>query len=109
MKKILSVILIAFFMAYVLTACQELAVEKSQPVEVKYTAACDKVETETVYKYNWLANEFVLVPDTHTVHYYEVRYNITYSDGSTASEWREVDKDTYESIKDELPPGGGFY
>lgn len=106
MKKLLSILLCTVFMAYILSACGEKpTIETMQAVEVKYTAACDRIETEMVYRYNWLSDEFVLVPDTHTVHYdekYEVRYNITYSDGSTFSELR--DKDTYEKVKDELPP-----
>lgn len=108
MKKLLSILLCTVFMAYILSACGEKpTVESSQAVEVKYTAACDKIETEMVYRYDWYNGDFVLLPDTHTIHYnekYEVRYNITYSDDTTESEWREVDKDTYEKVNDELPP-----
>lgn len=108
MKRLLSILLCAVFMAYILCACGEKPeIETMQAVEVKYTAVCDRIETEMAYRYNWLSDEFVLVPDTHTVHYdekYEVRYNITYVDGTAESEWHEVDKDTYEKVKDELPP-----
>lgn len=34
----------------------------------------------------------------------EVRYNITYEDGSVRSEWQTVDKETYEKARDKLPP-----
>lgn len=108
MKKILSILICAVFMVYVLCACGEKpTVENRQAVDVKYTAACDKIETEIVYRYDWYNGDFILLPDTRTVHYdekYEVRYNITYSDGTTESEWREVDKNTYENIKEEIPP-----
>jgi hypothetical protein len=108
MKKILSIIICAVFIAYILTACcEEPAIEKIAPTDTRYTPAYERVETEFVYRYNLFTDEFVLVPDTHTVHYdekYEVKYNITYSNGSTNSEWREVDKDTYEDVKDTLPP-----
>lgn len=108
MKKLISILICAIFITYILSACSEKPdIINRQAVEVKYTTACDKIETDTVYRYDWLNNKFILMPDTRTVHYnekYEVRYNITYSDGITASEWCEVDKNTYENIKNELPP-----
>lgn len=109
MKKIFALILCSVFMLYVLCSCSEetFDIQKKVAVDTRYTPAYDNVQTDTRYEYNWMTGEFVLLPDTHSVHHnekYEVRYNITYSNGSIESEWREVDKETYEQINDELPP-----
>lgn len=106
MRKIIAFILI-FMIIIPLYGCNSLVETGKEAVEVRYTPAVDKVETDYIYKYNWYLGEFVLVPDTETVHYdekYEVRYIITYDDGSTLSEWQTADKETYEKARDRLPP-----
>lgn len=107
MKKIIAFILMLIIIVVTLCGCNSFVETGREAVEVRYTPAVDKVETDYVYKYNWYLDEFVLLPDTKTVHHeeeYEVRYNITYEDGSVRSEWQTVDKETYEKARDKLPP-----
>lgn len=107
MKKIIAFILAFMLIVVPLCGCDSLAETGREAVEVRYKPAVDKVETDYVYKYNYYLGEFVLLPDTETVHHdeeYEVRYKITYEDGSTRSEWQTVDKETYEKARDKLPP-----
>lgn len=109
MKNIFIAILSAAFLMYVLCSCSDDAyiIQSKKAVDTRYTPAYDSVETDTKYEYNWYIGEFQLVPDTHTVKHnekFEVRYNITYENGSTKAEWCEVDKETYNKVIDELPP-----
>lgn len=107
MKKLIVLLLIITFIVFSLGGCKDSVEIERKAVDVRYSAACDKVETDYVYKYNWIEGEYILLPDTKTVHYdekYEIRYNITYDDGSTSSEWQTVDKETYEKERDKLPP-----
>ena len=49
MKKLISILICVIFIAYILSACSEKPdIINRQAVEVKYTAACDKIETDTV-------------------------------------------------------------
>lgn len=107
MKKLIAFILAFMLIVVPLCGCDSLAETGREAVEVRYTPAVDKVETNYVYKYDWFSGKYRLMPDTGTVHHdeeYEVRYKITYKDGSTSSEWQTVDKETYEKARDKLPP-----
>lgn len=107
MKKTIAFILAFILITFPLCSCNSFTETGREAIEVRYTPAVDKVETDYIYKYNWYLGEFVLVPNTETVHYdekYEVRYIITYDDGSTLSEWQTADKETYEKARDRLPP-----
>lgn len=107
MKKLIVLLLTITFIVFSLGGCKDLVETERKAVDVRYTAAYDKVETDYVYKYNWIEDIYTLLPDTRTVHYdekYEIRYKITYNDGSTSSEWQTVDKETYEKARDKLPP-----
>lgn len=107
MKKIIVFLLTITFIAFSFFGCKGFTEIDREAVDVRYTAAVDKAETDYVYKYNWLEGEFALLPETKTVHYdekYEVKYKITYDDGSTETEWQSVDKEIYEKARNMLPP-----
>ena len=107
MKKIIAVLLIIVLTVFPLFGCELPTEIDKEAVEVKYTAAYDNVETDYVYQYNWYIGEYVLLPDTRTVHHdekYEIKYKIIYDDESVEYEWQTVDKETYEKARDKLPP-----
>lgn len=106
MKKIIAILLVVVFIAFPLYGCELPTETDREAIEVKYTAAYDNVETDYDYQYNWYTSEFVLLPNTRTVHHeeeYEVKYKITYDDESVKYEWKTVDKETYEKARDKLP------
>ena len=100
MKKIISVIsIIALVIS--LTACYRTEVSK-EPIDYRYTEQSQAIKTEYKHKYSFLKGEFVMIPEVKTVtvpEKYEIKYRITYDDGSTSEEWREVGKLVYDNEK----------
>ena len=73
-----------------------------QAIDCRYTEPYTEVVTEYEHKHSLLKGEFVLVPNIHSVTRpakYEILYLISYDDGSTAEQWREVDYAAYEAFK----------
>lgn len=101
MKRFFSVIcilLIALIIAVIVAGCTEVVSEK--PIDTKYTAAYDAMETVYSYKYDWWHGDFKYLPELKMVHHdekYEVQYEIVYANGSTQNEWRTVSKAEYEA------------
>lgn len=106
MKKIIAVLLVIILSTFTFCGCEAPTEIDREAIEAKYTEAYDNVETDYDYQYNWYTGEFVLLPNTRTVHHdekYEIKYKITYDDESVKYEWKTVDKETYEKARDKLP------
>lgn len=108
MKKIIAILISMLFIIFMLCACDPpRQIVKKTPIETSFQEAYDSVETDYNYKYNWLEDEFVLVPDTHTVHHsaqYKVKYYIKYDDGTHETVWEPVNYNEYSKARDNLPP-----
>lgn len=102
MKKFLSLLLITAMTAFMLIACDSSTVEVSREImDWSYTAPYDSVETDYVYKYNLWKGEFDLVPKISTVHHdaeYQIKYRITYDDGTTSDIWETVTAAEYKEV-----------
>ncbi len=108
--KFISII---FLIAFILTllfcsvGCAEVISET--PIDAEFIAAYDAMETIYEYKYDWYHGDFKLLPVYKQVHHaevYKVQYQIIYSDGNSYTEWREVDKVTYEEAEKALAAMG---
>ncbi len=106
MKKIIAIILLAIMVVL----CAGCATEVSrEPIDVRYTEACDRIETFYQHKYDFWQDDFVLVPVVKTVHHeakWEIRYLVTYDDGSKRTEWCECSEYEYNRAKSNLDTGG---
>jgi hypothetical protein len=79
-----------------LTGCTHKTVVSKEPLEVCFTPA----HSQTSYMWMWTGKSMIPIP--HTYYYgdqWQVRYLITYDDGSTAKRWVEVDQNTYEEAR----------
>ena len=76
------------------------------PIDTRYTESQQGIETTYKYIYDIFSDEgFKKVPDTHTTIYpekYEVLYVVEYETGRTAEEWREVTKQEYEAVLNQI-------
>ena len=101
-RFITSILLIASIITFLFSSVGCAEVISETPIDTEFITAHDEVVTDYEYKYNAWKGEFVLVPAIKTVHKedcYKVQYKITYSDGSSYTEWREVDKVTFEDAE----------
>lgn len=105
MKKAISILTILILMIS-LVSCTEPKTEVSEkPINTDFVAAHSSMTTEYEYQWDWWNGEYRLLPVYKEVHYpdtYKLQYEITYSDGSTKTEWREVDKPTYDAVLKEI-------
>lgn len=102
MKKILITLCLVLTIV-TLFGCAEVVSEK--PIDTRYTAAYDAMETVYSYKYDWWHGDWRLLPEMKMVHHdeiYEVQYEIAYSNGNTRNEWRTVNKAEYEAALSEV-------
>ena len=100
MKRIVALIILVS-LSFAISACSGRAELSREIIESRYISDYDGVETEYIYKFNWLKGEFVLVPSIKTVHRdatYEILYRITYHDGSVVERWESVSEDEYNSF-----------
>lgn len=108
-KKIAPLIILACI-AVIFAACGDgKEIADKTPIDTRYTEARQEVVTDYHYRYNWLGDGFVIVPDTHTVtrpEIYEVCYHITYTDGTFADKWEITDKTEYERAAAIITGGG---
>ena len=103
MKKLIALIAAVLILLALLCGCHGKEM-RSEPIDCRYTAAYNDVETTYDYKYDIVAGDFRLMPDTHTVHHdeqYEILYRITYEDGTTGESWLTVSRQTYQSFEKE--------
>lgn len=103
MKKVLLIVPIALLLLFaVIGACGSKTEVGREAIDWSYTAPCEALETDYVYKYDMFKGGFVFVPEIKTVHHdavYEILYRITYEDGSTADVWEEVAAAEYEKVR----------
>ena len=102
MKKIFIMLCLVMTLV-VFVGCYEMVSEK--PIDARYTAAYSAMETVYGYKYDWLNGEFKYLPEIKMVNHdekYEVKYEVSYSDGSVVEEWRTVSKAEYEAAMQDM-------
>lgn len=104
MKKLIAILTVTILLIC-LVGCEEPpTVVSEKPIDTDFIAAHNTMETKYKYKYDWINGKYRLLPVYVEVSYpdtYKVQYEITYSDGSTETDWRKVDKPTYEkTLKD---------
>ena len=101
MKKIIAIMLILIIIPFIILGCKSEEIISQKPMELRFTPAHTEQETDMC-----IVGDYIF-PVERTIAYpekYEVRYNITYEDGSARTEWHTVDKETYEKARDKLPP-----
>ena len=103
-----AVVALTCILALILCSCalEKVKVEE-HVIDARYTESYIGVETTYNYEFDLFSSTDTLhkMPDMHSVVYpakYEVQYRITYDDGSTKAEWREVERDIYEQALAEL-------
>lgn len=105
MKKAISILMILILLISIVS-CTDLPTAVSEkPINTDFVAAHSVIETDYEYKWDWLHGDYRMFPVYKEVHYpdtYHVQYEITYSDGSTKTKWREVDKNTYDAVLKEI-------
>lgn len=96
MKRAIRIAAILLAVVILLTGCTHKNVVDKEPLDVCFTPA----HSETSSMWMWTGKSMIPIPITH---YYDARwdvlYLITYDDGSTAKQWREVDQNTYEEAR----------
>ena len=101
MKKIM-LLMVILVLSICFVGCESKTAVSSKAIDCRYTEAYTEIVTEYEHKYSWIKGDFVLVPNTHSEHRpakYEILYLISYDDGTTDEQWKEVDKATYMSFK----------
>ena len=101
MKRIIAIMLILIIIPFIILGCKSEEIISQKPMELRFTPAHTEQETDMC-----IVGDYIF-PVERTIAYpekYEVRYNITYEDGSARTEWHTVDKETYEKARDKLPP-----
>ena len=104
MKKAFTIILALIIVMFCVISCT-VEIVSEIPLDVDFVAAYDTMETVHEYVWDWYHMDYKLLPVSKKVHYeavYKVKYLITYADGSERTEWREVERMTYEAAKNEL-------
>lgn len=101
MKKIIAIMLSLIIVPFLISGCSNGEIISKNPTELRFTPAHTEQESDVCIVGDYFVPFYrtITYPDT-----FEVRYNITYEDGSTRSEWHTVDKETYEKARDKLPP-----
>jgi len=105
MKKLIVILTITILLICLFSCTEPPTAISEKPIHTDFVAAHSSVTTEYEYQWDWWNGKYRLLPVYKEVHYpdtYKVQYEITYSDGSTKTEWREVDKPTYEAVLKEL-------
>lgn len=103
MKKIFITAICIALICIILSGCTEIVSERA--INTDYITAYDAMETVYEYKWDWWHGDFKYLPVYKMVHHnavYKVQYEITYSDGSSETYWKEVDKTTYEDALKEI-------
>ena len=80
-----------------------------EPIDVRYTEAHTGIETDYVNKYDVYKGEFVLLPETKTVHHnaeWAIQYRITYDNGKQKTKWCACTELEYNRVKAVLIAGG---
>ena len=99
MKKLIVFLTITILLLCLMGCTEPPTVVSEGPIDTDFVAAHSAMIMEYEYIWDWRNGEYKLLPVYKEVHYpdtYQVQYEITYSDGTTKTEWREVDKTTYE-------------
>lgn len=102
-KKILLLMLMTLFLVAILCGCEKEIASK-EVIDVRFTPSHE--ERELCYMYIYHATTKTMQPFPYYVTVtkpdkYEVKYLITYVDGTTATKWEEVTETEYKSILDE--------
>ena len=103
MKKIIAAILILALI--LLCACTSREEISRTLIDYDFTPAHTEIRTDYDYRYNALAGEWQLVPDTYSVFCddkYELLYRVGYDDGVSAEIWEEVTEREYNNAVKEL-------
>lgn len=80
-------------------------VETDTIIDVRYNHEYEEVVTEYINKYNWMKDEYQLVPEMSTIHHpesYELLHRITYDNGKAEDIWIQCTRREYENVKKEL-------
>lgn len=105
MKKIITILTIIILLICLVSCEESPTVVSKKPINTDFVAAHSVIETDYEYKWDWLHGDYRMFPVYKEVHYpetYHVQYEVTYSDGSTQTDWREVDKNTYDAVLKEI-------
>lgn len=96
MKRAIRIAAILLVVVILLTGCTHKNVVDKEPLDVCFTPA----HSQITYVPMLIGKNIIPMP--HTYYYgerWDVLYLITYDDGSTAKQWREVDQNTYEAAR----------
>lgn len=102
MKRVFALVALSLIIVTTLCACNNKIEIKRESIDCRYTPPYDGIETNYVHKYDWWQGDFVLVPEVKTVHHdavYEIKYRITYDDGSTKDIWETVTANEYNEYR----------
>ena len=105
MKRIFAILIVTLLLISTVSCTEPPTAISEKPIDTDFIAAHSSMTTEYEYRWDWWNGEYRLLPVYKEVHYpdtYKVQYEITYSDGTTQTEWREVDKLTYGAVLKEL-------
>ncbi len=102
-RKVISIGIVAVLLCFVLSGCME--VESEKPIAVQFVPAHSEIDTSYEYRYDLWSGGFKMMPKIETVWYedtYKVQYEITYTNGSSYTAWRTVNKAIYDAISSEF-------
>lgn len=105
MKKFIAVILLSIMVVTLCAGCEPPTEVSREPVDVRYTAAYEGIETEYQYVFDWLKGDFVYVPVVKTVRHeakWEIQYLITYDNGEEKTEWCICTEAEYNQVMDRI-------
>lgn len=98
MKRLIAIV-ISIILIVLMSGCQEKEVINKTPVETNYTAA----HTQTITQLIPSGNSFIPVMSSIYVgEEFQVRYEITFSDGESKMTWETVDESEYKQVKAQL-------
>lgn len=105
--------ILVFFLIFILfvRACvidykdSKALVETDTIIDVRYNHEYEEVVTKYINKYNWMEDEYQLVPEMSTVHHpecYELLHRVAYDNGKIEDIWKQCTRKEYEDVKKEL-------
>lgn len=98
MKRLIAIV-ISIILIVLMSGCQKKEVINKTPVETNYTAA----HTQTITHLIPSGNSFIPVMSSIYVdEKFQVRYEITFSDGESKTTWETVDEFEYKQAKAQL-------